>query len=157
MGRRRRRDRTEVLRWSPRRAEPRATIPDLAEQRATCAWSNDAEGLVGGLTRCSPLGYTGLRKRTAKALTAAKLPHVTLHEARHSFASYLAASGIGIKDLTVILGHSSVTVSLDRYGHLFEGALDRTRSQVDAWLDAANVPRTVDPLRSRSVAIALHE
>ena len=111
--------------------------PYLAAQRAACPWADDLDGLVLGATRGAPFGYTGLRKRSAKALAAAGLPHVTLHEARHSFASYLAASGIGIKDLTVILGHSSVTVSLDRYGHLFEAGKAQTAAQINAWFAAS--------------------
>ena len=120
--------------------------PHLANQRAACAWADDPASLVLGVTRGSAFGYTGLRGRSKRALIAAKLPHVTLHEARHSFASFLAAAGVGIKDLTVILGHSSVVVSLDRYGHLFEGALDQTRSQINAWLDAADTQRRVAQL-----------
>jgi integrase len=69
-----------------------------------------------------------------------------LDEARHSCASYLAASGIGIKDLTVILGHSSVTVSLDRYGHLFEGAMAHMGDQINAWLEAAHTQSPVAQL-----------
>jgi integrase len=42
--------------------------------------------------------------------------------------------------------HSSVTVSLDRYGHLFEGALDQTRSKIDAWLGAADSNTRVEQL-----------
>ena len=68
---------------------------------------------------------------------------MTLHEARHSFASYLAASGIGIKDLTVILGHSSVTVSLDRYGHLFEAGKAQTAAQINAWFETADTASRV--------------
>ena len=88
----------------------------------------------------------GLRKRSARALKAAGLKHVTLHEARHSFASYLAAAGISLKDLTSIMGHSSVTVSLDRYGHLFEGALATTAAQVNAYLAAADTDSRIAQL-----------
>jgi integrase len=112
--------------------------PYLAAQRAACPWSDDPGALVLGASPRGAFGYTGLRKRTAKALTAARLKHVTLHEARHSFASYLAASGIGLKELTSIMGHSSVTVSLDRYGHLFEGAMASTTARIDAWFEAAD-------------------
>jgi integrase len=93
---------------------------------------------VLGASRRSPLGYNGLRGRSATGFKAAGLARVTLHEARHSFASYLAAAGIGTKDLTVILGHSSVTVSIDRYGHLFEAGKAQTAAQINSWLEAAN-------------------
>ena len=121
-------------------------LPHLAARRASCAWSSEPIGLVLGASRRVALGYTGLRKRSARALAAEGLGHVTLHEARHSFASYLAASGIGIKELTVILGHSSVTVSLDRYGHLFEGALAQTAAQINAWFEASDTRSRVAQL-----------
>ena len=121
-------------------------LPYVEAQRAGCAWSDDPAGLVLGASRRGAFGYTGLRGRSERAFTAAGIKRVTLHEARHSFASYLAASGIGIKDLTVILGHSSVTVSLDRYGHLFEAGKAQTAAQINAWLEAADTQSRVAQL-----------
>ncbi len=46
----------------------------------------------------------------------------------------------------MILGHSSVTVSLDRYGHLFEGAMAHTGDQINAWLEAAHTQSPVAQL-----------
>jgi integrase len=120
-------------------------LPHLAARRASCAWSSEPSGSCSEPLAASP-SDTGLRKRSARALAAEGLGHVTLHEARHSFASYLAASGIGIKELTVILGHSSVTVSLDRYGHLFEGALAQTAAQINAWFEASDTRSRVAQL-----------
>jgi integrase len=101
---------------------------------------------VLGASRRSPLGFNGLRGGSAAGFKAADLKRVTLHEALHSFASYLAAAGIGIKDLTVILGHSGVTVSLDRYGHLFEAGKAQTAAQINAWLEAADTASRVSQL-----------
>lgn len=123
-------------------------LPHLAAQRAACFWSDDPEALVLGSSRRSPLGYNGLRGRTDVGLAAAGIKRVTLHEARHSFASFLAASGIGIKDLTVILGHSSVTVSLDRYGHLFEAGKAQTAAQINAWFASADTASRVAQLET---------
>jgi integrase len=123
-------------------------LPHLVAQRAACAWSSDPDGLVLGSSRRGPLGYNGLRGRSAAGFAAAGVKRVTLHEARHSFASYLAASGIGIKDLTVILGHSSVTVSLDRYGHLFEAGKVQTAAQINAWFHAADTERRLAQLKT---------
>jgi integrase len=123
-------------------------LPHLAASRAWCTWSDDPTGLVLGASRRGAFGTSGLRDRAAKALAHAGLKYVTLHEARHSFASYLAASGIGIKDLTVILGHSSVTVSLDRYGHLFEAGKAETAARINAWLEAADTQSRVAQLDS---------
>jgi integrase len=153
------------LSWDPKEGEiePKSTAgvrdvpilaalrPYLAAQRASCSWSDEPGALFLGASPRGAFGYTGLRKRTAKALAAARLKHVTLHEARHSFASYLAASGIGLKELTSIMGHSSVTVSLDRYGHLFEGAMAGTAAQIDAWFAASDTSRRLAQLDSERV------
>lgn len=46
---------------------------------------------------------------------------VGLHEARHTFASLMIAAGVNAKALPAYLGHASVTITLDRYGHLMPG------------------------------------
>jgi hypothetical protein len=38
------------------------------------------------------------------------------------------------------MGHSSITVTFDLYGHLFEGARDELRARVDVYLEAAAAP-----------------
>jgi Phage integrase family len=48
----------------------------------------------------------------------ALLEAITLHEARHTFASPMIAAGVNAKALASYLGHASITITLDRYGHL---------------------------------------
>jgi integrase len=43
---------------------------------------------------------------------------IKFHELRHTCASLLLASGVGIKHVQAQLGHSSATITLDVYGHL---------------------------------------
>ena len=74
----------------------------------------------------------------ARAKTAwrrAGLEPITLHEARHTFASLMIAAGVNAKALATYMGHARVTITLDRYGPLdawHEGeaaALARSNSQ----------------------------
>jgi integrase len=44
-----------------------------------------------------------------------------LHEARHTFASLMIAAGVNAKALSSYMGHASITITLDRYGHLMPG------------------------------------
>ncbi len=44
-----------------------------------------------------------------------------LHECRHTFASLMIAAGVDAKVLSTYMGHASVMITLDRYGHLFPG------------------------------------
>lgn len=48
-------------------------------------------------------------------------PRVRFHDLRHTAASWLIADGGNPKQVMTILGHSTIRVTFDRYGHLFEG------------------------------------
>jgi integrase len=68
-----------------------------------------------------------------KAKTDALEP-ITLHEARHTCASLLIAAGVNAKALSVIMGHSTIAMTFDTYGHLMPGGLDEARAATDAYL-----------------------
>lgn len=58
-----------------------------------------------------------------------KIPNVTPHVCRHTFCSNMAKSGMNPKALQYIMGHSSVSVTLDTYTHIgFEDA----KAEMDA-------------------------
>jgi integrase len=59
-----------------------------------------------------------VRRRALAAWEAAGLRPIALHECRHTAASLLLAAGVGIKVVSAVMGHASVTITLDRYGHL---------------------------------------
>jgi integrase len=73
-------------------------------------------------------------KRARKAWTAAELAPIGLHDARHAAASVLIAAGVNVKALSTYMGHSSITITLDLYGHLFPGNEDEAAELVDAYL-----------------------
>lgn len=68
------------------------------------------------------------------AVEAWKLTPITLHECRHTFASLIIAAGVNPKALQTFMGHSSITVTLDRYGHLFPGSEGEAAVLLDAYL-----------------------
>src|SRR4029079_1254891 len=57
-----------------------------------------------------------IRKRAAAAWKAAGLDGIGLHECRHTFASLMIAASCNAKALSTFMGHSSITITLDRYG-----------------------------------------
>jgi integrase len=63
-----------------------------------------------------------LLKRSRKRWEAAELKPVGLHDCRHTFASFGIAAGWNAKTLQVYMGHLSIQVTFDIYGHLFPGA-----------------------------------
>lgn len=73
------------------------------------------------------LSYDGLRTAFDRAKRAAGLPHVRLHDLRHTLGSLLAESGASLRDIQVWLGHTSPVTST-RYTHV---ELARLRAVAD--------------------------
>jgi integrase len=76
------------------------------------------------------------------AWTAAKLTPIGLHECRHTCASIFIAAGVNAKALSSYLGHSSITITLDRYGHLMPGSEDEAVALVDDYLERSTGAET---------------
>ena len=51
----------------------------------------------------------------------------------------MIAAGVNAKTLSTYMGHSSITITLDRYGHLFPGNEAEAASLLDAYLDRQQV------------------
>jgi len=86
--------------------------------------------------------HTNLRAKTA--WLEAGLTPIGLHECRHTFAAYMIAAGINPKALSTYMGHSSITVTLDRYGHLLPGNEHEAATLLDTWL-TAQTPQPTEP------------
>jgi integrase len=113
-----------------------------------------ARGSLAG--RCKPgreaaaFNPATISHRANKAWGRAGLEPVTLHDCRHTFASLaiagMAARGVfNPKLLQQTLGHTSLSVTYDRYGHLFPGQEAEIAGAVDDLLEneerAARVQR----------------
>lgn len=71
------------------------------------------------------------RRQFARAVKAAGLEGLRPHDLRHTAASLMIASGATIKDVQAALGHASATMTLDLYGHRFDGHLDDVGTRMD--------------------------
>jgi integrase len=94
--------------------------------------------LVFGHTEVVPFGLSSAYERSSKAWDAVKLDGITFHEARHTFASILIAAGVNAKAICTYMGHSSITVTYDKYGHLMPGSDSEAIGLVDAYLERAD-------------------
>jgi integrase len=63
------------------------------------------------------------------------LEPIGLHEARHTFASLMIAAGVNAKALSMIMGHATIAITFDVYGHLMPGGEDEARERVDGYLE----------------------
>jgi integrase len=92
-------------------------------------------GLVFGRDAELPFSPGTVSKRAAKAWKKAKLSGVTLHEARHTFASLMIAAGANAKQVQAYMGHASIAITYDLYGHLLPGDEAHAAALLDAYLD----------------------
>jgi integrase len=76
-----------------------------------------------------------------RALIGEPLPRV--HDLRHSAAAIAISAGAHPKLIQAMLGHASITMTLDRYGHLFSSVGEDLARRVDelAGDSAAHMPR----------------
>ena len=76
-----------------------------------------------------------------------------LHDCRHFYASGLIAAGCDVVTVQRALGHSSASVTLDTYSHLWPDANDRTRKAAAGLLDQA-LGAAADALRTEAAKIS---
>jgi integrase len=55
----------------------------------------------------------------------------------------MIAAGVNAKALAIYMGHASVTITLDRYGHLMPGNEDEAAARLDAYLDGKRRPSRI--------------
>lgn len=82
---------------------------------------------------------TTITNANFEAAEAAGLPHIRVHDFRHSYASMLINANINIKAISARLGHARVSQTWDTYGHLYPESDDRIDSTLDSV--AADNPR----------------
>jgi integrase len=126
---------------APKSRAARRTVPIAAVLREHLLEhklrSGRRVGLVFGTTYTQPFTPSNVRKRANAAWLRAGLEPIGLHECRHTFASLMIAAGVNANALSTYMGHSSVTIILDRYGHLMPGNESEAAARLDAYLSKA--------------------
>lgn len=70
----------------------------------------------------TPVDTTNVLHDFQKILASAGLPKMRFYDLRHTHASLLIAEGVHPKKIAERLGHASIKLTMDLYGHLFEGS-----------------------------------
>jgi len=79
-------------------------------------------GLVFPTVTGTTTSGTNLLGRYFKPLLKrAELPSIRLHDLRHTCATVLLMAGKHPKDVQELLGHASISITLDTYPHVIEG------------------------------------
>ena len=115
---------------------PQVAVDALTAQRARQAedrlnvgqyWEDD--DLVFATQIGTPLEPRNVTHRFAVARAAAGLDWLRLHDLRHAFATFVLDQGEELRTVMDLLGHSTIRLTADTYGHVLP---TRARSAADA-------------------------
>lgn len=77
------------------------------------------------------LGDTSIENRNIQFAQSAGLPHIRIHDFRHSHVSLLVNEGINIQEIARRLGHSDIKMTWNTYSHLYPREEERAVSVLD--------------------------
>jgi integrase len=122
---------------------PRFVVEELA---AHLLGPGDPEGFVFTAPEGGPLRVHGFRARVWRPATrAAGVDGLRIHDLRHTAVALWIAAGANPKEVSTRAGHSSVSFTLDRYGHLYPEADAALRDRLDALYGSAQ-PTPTSPV-----------
>ncbi|WP_374712963.1 tyrosine-type recombinase/integrase [Symbiobacterium terraclitae] len=146
------------VRWSePKTARSRRVIalPDAAvemlrrhrkrqlEERIAKGGDYEDQGLVFAQSDGRPWNPSHVTQHWAVVLERAGLPHVRLHDLRHTHATLLLEAGVHPKVVSERLGHSTTTLTLDVYSHVMPSMQREAAAAIDDALSRPNCSQTV--------------
>jgi integrase len=127
---------------SPKSGKPRTVDVPPASIAVLCNWLDviRAEAAVRGEEACwlfpsrtgrQPMDETPIRSAFRRCLPVAGIRReVRIHDLRHTYASLALQRGVPLLVVSRQLGHASIAITADVYGHLVP---DATRQAADAW------------------------
>lgn len=111
----------EYIFTEPKSEQSRRTVsitPELAAELVPLVASKDRDELVFTEPDGQPV-TRNFRQRVWKRITErAGLTGLRLHDLRHTLAAVLISAGVPLTAVQRLLGHSSIRVTSDMYGHL---------------------------------------
>jgi integrase len=121
---------------------PGELVAELRRWRLECP--PGAHDLVFPNGAGNPENYANLLHRGFyPALRRAGLRKIRFHDLRHTYASLLIANGEHPKRIQALMGHSSINVTMDVYGHLMPGGGGEVADRLGALVFRPSGSRTV--------------
>ena len=114
-------------------------------------WHNEWD-LIFTSTIGTPLDPEQFGKTVPKICEAAGLGHWSIHELRHSCASLLIAMEVPLEVVSEQMGHASIRVTKDVYGHLMPKARAKAAEAMRSVLydeNVSNRPQESEPLATQ--------
>jgi integrase len=111
----------------------------------------DPNALVFTSPEGGPLRLSNFRRRVwYPAIKGTELEGVRIHDLRHTGASILINQGLHPKIVQQHLGHSSIVVTMDRYGHLYPSDNERVQDALDAAFESGLVVPGIPKIEAKA-------
>ena len=125
----------------PRSFKPAPAVMDLLRSverqqkewrlKAGPAWCNDL-GLVFTNEIGQEIPHATVEHRFTRVLESAGIEAHRFHDLRHTFTVESLRAGVDVKTVSEMLGHSSVSFTLDVYGHVTKAMQDEAANKLQA-------------------------
>jgi len=106
-----------------------------AEERLKIGSLYCDQDLIFASTIGTPLEASNVMNRSFKPLLKrAGLPEIRFHDLRHTAATLLLSRGVHPKLVQELLGHATITQTMDTYSHVLPGMGDQTANAMESAL-----------------------
>jgi integrase len=82
----------------------------------------------------TPKGPSELRREFKRLAKQAGLPEIRFHDLRHTAATLMLQQGVHPKVVQERLGHSSISITLDTYSHVFPNLQEDAAGRLESLL-----------------------
>ena len=121
---------------------PASILEDLKEhkrvqdsEKASIGEAFCDNGLVFCTQLGSPIEPRNMMRKFYELVESAGIPHTNFHAARHTFASRALEAGIHPKVVSEMLGHASISITLDLYSHVLPDLKKEAASKLNHLFD----------------------
>ena len=89
------------------------------------------QGLIFPGEKGQPMRPWTLTRKLQRMLERVGLPHIRFHDLRHTCATLLLGKGVHPKFVQELLGHATISITLDTYSHVIPAMGDQTRKAIE--------------------------
>jgi len=89
------------------------------------------QGLIFPGEKGQPMRPWTLTRKLQRILERVGLPHIRFHDLRHTCATLLLGKGVHPKFVQELLGHATISITLDTYSHIIPAMGDQTRKAIE--------------------------
>ena len=91
-------------------------------------------GLIFATSNGTPFSHRNIHRHFKKTLVKLGLPEIRSHDLRHSYTSIPASQNVHPKTVQEVLGHSTITLTLDTCSHILPGMQKEAADKLDLLL-----------------------